>query len=59
MENAKIYRSPQLARIAASIGILIIHTPPYPAEGRAKIESFFRSECASSFSRTLTLIRPL
>jgi len=27
MDNAKIYRSPQLARIAASIGILIIHTP--------------------------------
>ena len=26
MDNAKIYRSPQLARIAASIGILIIHT---------------------------------
>src|ERR1039457_6791898 len=25
MDNAKIYRSPQLARIAASIGILIIH----------------------------------
>ena len=29
MDNAKIYRSPQLARIAASIGILIVHTPPY------------------------------
>jgi transposase InsO family protein len=43
MDNAKIYRSPQLARIAASIGILIVHTPPYQPEGRSKIERFFRS----------------
>jgi transposase InsO family protein len=43
MDNAKIYRSPQLSRIAASIGILIIHTPPYQPEGRGKIERFFRS----------------
>ena len=43
MDNAKIYRSPQLARIAASIGILIVHTPPYQPEGRGKIERFFRS----------------
>jgi len=43
MDNAKIYRSPQLARIAASIGILIAHTPPYQPEGRGKIERYFRS----------------
>ena len=43
MDNAKIYRSPQLARIAASMGILVIHTPPYQPEGRGKIERFFRS----------------
>ena len=43
MDNAKIYRSPQLARIAASLGIFIIHTPPYQPEGRGKIERFFRS----------------
>src|SRR5580658_10203817 len=43
MDNAKIYRSPQLARIVASIGILIVHTPPYQPEGRGKIERFFRS----------------
>ncbi len=42
IDNAKIYRSPQLARIAASIGILIVHTPPYQPEGRGKIERFFR-----------------
>jgi putative transposase len=33
----------QLARIAASIGILIVHTPPYQPEGRGKIERYFRS----------------
>jgi putative transposase len=43
MDNAKIYRSPQLARISASIGMLIVHTPPYQPEGRGKIERFFRS----------------
>jgi putative transposase len=43
VDNAKIYRSPQLARIAASIGILIVHTPPYQPEGRGKIERYFRS----------------
>jgi transposase InsO family protein len=43
VDNAKVYRSPQLARIAASIGILIVHTPPYQSEGRGKIERYFRS----------------
>jgi putative transposase len=42
IDNAKIYRSQQLARIAAGIGILIIHTPPYQPEGRGKIERYFR-----------------
>ena len=32
-----------MARIVASIGILIIHTPPFQPEGRGKIERFFRS----------------
>jgi putative transposase len=43
VDNAKVYRSSQLARIAASIGILITHTPPYQPQGRGKIERFFRS----------------
>ncbi|HEX7972028.1 MAG TPA: DDE-type integrase/transposase/recombinase [Thiobacillus sp.] len=43
MDNGKIYRSPQLARIAAGIGILIVHTPPYQPEGRGKIERWFGS----------------
>jgi putative transposase len=43
MDNAKIYRGQQLGRIAASLGILVAHTPPYHPEGRGKIERFFRS----------------
>lgn len=52
MDNGKIYRSPQLARIAASIGMLIVHTPPYQPEGRGKIERFFRS-CREQFLNNL------
>lgn len=43
VDNAKVYRSSQLARIAATIGILITHTPPYQPEGRGKVERWFRS----------------
>jgi putative transposase len=43
IDNAKIYHSPQLARIAASLGILIIHSRPYQPEGRGKIERCFRT----------------
>ena len=43
VDNAKVFRSPQLARIAASVGMLVIHTPPYQPQGRGKIERFFRS----------------
>jgi putative transposase len=43
IDNAKIYRSPQLARIAASLGTLVIHSRPYQPEGRGKIERFFRT----------------
>jgi len=43
IDNAKIYRSPQLARIAASIGTLVIHSRPYQPEGRGKIERCFRT----------------
>lgn len=43
VDNAKVYRSSQLARIAASLGILVVHTPPYQPEGRGKIERFFRT----------------
>jgi putative transposase len=43
IDNAKMYRSPQLSRIAASVGILIIHSRPYQPEGRGKIERCFRT----------------
>jgi putative transposase len=43
IDNAKIYRSQQPARIAASLGTLIVHTPPYQPEGRGKIERYFRT----------------
>ena len=43
VDNAKVYRSNQLARIAASLGILLVHTPPYRPQGRGKIERFFRT----------------
>ena len=43
VDNGKTFRSQQLARIAASLGILITHTPPYQPQGRGKIERFFRS----------------
>jgi transposase InsO family protein len=43
IDNANIYRSPQLARIAASLSTLIIHSRPYQPEGRGKIERYFRS----------------
>jgi hypothetical protein len=43
VDNGNVYRSEQLARLAASLGILITHTPPYQPEGRGKIERFFRT----------------
>lgn len=43
VDNAKVYRCQQLARLAASLGILIVHTPPYQPQGRGKIERYFRS----------------
>jgi len=58
MDNAKIYRGQQLARIAASIGILIVHTPPYHPEGRGKIERYFRS-VREQFLANLDRSRPL
>jgi putative transposase len=43
IDNAKVYRSPQLARIAASLGTLVIHSRPYQPEGRGKVERCFRT----------------
>jgi putative transposase len=43
VDNGKVFRCQQLARIAASLGILITHSAPYQPEGRGKIERYFRS----------------
>jgi transposase InsO family protein len=43
VDNGRVFHSQQLARIAASLGILLVHTPPYQPQGRGKIERFFRS----------------
>jgi putative transposase len=61
VDNAKQFRSHQLARIAASIGMMVTHTPPYQPEGRGKIERFFRSVREQFLAnldpkRTLTLV---
>src|SRR4029453_4596568 len=58
IDNAKIYRSPQLARIAASLGILIIHSRPYQPEGRGKIKRCFRT-AREQFIANLDPKRPL
>ena len=52
------YRSPQLARIAASLGILIIHSRPHQPKGRGKIERFFRT-LREQFIAKLDPERPL
>jgi putative transposase len=43
VDNGKVYHSEQLARIAASLGIVVLHSAPYQPEGRGKIERFFRT----------------
>jgi transposase InsO family protein len=58
IDNAKIYRSPQLARIAASLGTLVIHSRPYQPEGRGKIERCFRT-VREQFLANLDPKRPL
>jgi transposase InsO family protein len=58
IDNAKMYRSPQLARIAASLGALIIHSRPYQPEGRGKIERCFRT-LRDQFLANLDPKRPL
>ena len=53
VDNGKIYRSRQLERIGASVGILIVHTPPYQPEGRGKIERFFRTSVVDNRSAVM------
>jgi len=43
VDNGAAFRSRHLERICASLGITLIHTPPYTPQGRGKIERFFRT----------------
>lgn len=43
VDNGSAFRTKHLERICASLGIGLIHTPPYTPQGRGKIERFFRS----------------
>ena len=52
VDNGHVYRSIQLASIAASLGILVSHTPPFQPQGRGKIERFFRT-CREQFLANL------
>jgi putative transposase len=58
VDNGKVFHSQQLARIAASLGILIVHSPPYQPEGRGKIERWFitvRQQFLANLERKQTL----
>ena len=41
-DNGKQYRSRQMARIGAKLGIRIVYTPPYAPEAKGKVERFNR-----------------
>lgn len=43
LDNAFVFRSQHVMRVAANLGIQLIHSRPYKPEGRAKIERFFRT----------------
>ena len=43
VDNGAAFRSRHLERVCASLGIALVHTPPYIPQGRGKIERFFRT----------------
>lgn len=43
VDNGAAFRTKHLERICASLGIALVHTPPYTPQGRGKIERFFRT----------------
>lgn len=43
VDNGAAFRSHHLERVCASLGIALVHTPPYTPQGRGKIERFFRT----------------
>lgn len=43
VDNGPTYRAHQLAHVAACLGIALIHSTPYEAEGRGKIERWIKT----------------
>ena len=43
VDNGAAFRSRHWERICASLGIALVHTPPYTPQGRGKIERLFRT----------------
>ena len=43
VDNGSSYKNNQLSMICASLGVTLIHTPPYSPENKGKIERVFRS----------------
>lgn len=43
LDNGPAFRSHHLEEITASLGIALVHSPPYVPQGRGKIERFFRT----------------
>lgn len=43
VDNGAAFRSRHLERICGSLGIALVHTPPYTPQGRGKVERFFRT----------------
>jgi transposase InsO family protein len=43
VDNGAAFRSLHLKEIAASLGIALVHSPPYQPEGRGKVERWFRT----------------
>lgn len=43
VDNGAAFRSLHLKEIAASLGIALVHSPPYQPQGRGKVERWFRT----------------
>lgn len=51
VDNGPAFRSQPLSQITASLGIALVHCPPYPPEGRGKCERWFRTVRGQFLSR--------
>ena len=43
VDNGPAFRSKHLEHLTASLGIALVHSPPFTPQGRGKIERFFRT----------------